>query len=78
MPDACPNCGAPYSETVTVEMGDRYEGLFGSTPRGLFTDFVRICPDPEASQRAAREAHVGIDVFLHRASDLGGGRGATM
>ena len=77
MPDACPNCGAPYSETVTVEMGDRYENVFGATPRGLLSEYLRICPDPEASQRAAREPHVDIDVFLHRPSDLGGNRGVT-
>jgi len=73
MTDACPNCGAPYSATTTVEMGDRYEGAFGATPRTLLTDYVRVCSDPEAAQRAGRESHVDLDVFLHSASDLGAG-----
>jgi hypothetical protein len=77
MSDSCPNCGAQYSETVTVEMGDRYKGVFGSTPRSLLTEFIRICPAPESSQRAARESHVDIEVFLHRLSDLGGDRSVT-
>lgn len=77
MSDECPNCGAPFSERVTVEMGDRYENVFGPPPASLFNTYARLCPDPEAAKRASQKANVDIDVFLHSHSDLqpGPGRG---
>lgn len=75
MTDDCPNCGAPYSERVVVEIGDQYADVFGKTPRGLFSDFVRICPDPEAARRASQEPNADLDVYLHRFRDLTGGVG---
>lgn len=70
MAEECPNCGAPASETVTVGMGDRYETVFGRPPRSLFAEYVRVCPDPDASRRASRRATVEIEVFLHRHGDI--------
>lgn len=45
--EECPNCGAPYSEPISVEMGDRYADVLGRTPRSFLTDYIRICSDPE-------------------------------
>lgn len=70
MSDICPNCGASFSERVTVETGDRYENVFGPPPASLFNTYARLCPDPEAAKQASRNPNVGIDVFLHRHSDL--------
>ncbi|SFR66048.1 hypothetical protein SAMN04487947_3252 [Halogeometricum rufum] len=77
MTDDCPNCGAPFSDRITVETGDRYENAFGPPPASLFNTYARICPDPDAAKRAARDPNVGIDVFLHRHGDLQPGSGLS-
>lgn len=70
MSDECPNCGAPYSDRVTVEMGDSYSDVFGRTPRSLISQYVRICPDPKAAKVASRNPHQDVDVYVHRFEDL--------
>ena len=72
MSDDCPNCGAPFSEQVSVGMGDSYGDVFGLTLRDLVTTYIRVCLDPAAA-RATGSAGVDADVYLHTAEDLGGG-----
>lgn len=75
MPDDCPNCGAPFSDRVEIEMGDRYENVFGPPPSSLFSRYLRLCPDPDAAARASGSSNVSLDVYLHARDDLEGGAG---
>ena len=72
--DACPNCGAPFSECVSVGMGDTYGDVFGLTPQSLLSQYLRVCLDPSAAQ-AVSSAGADADVYLHTAEDLGRGTG---
>jgi hypothetical protein len=76
MTDTCPQCDREYSRSVTLDLGDRFADVFGRTPRGLFSRYVRVCTDPEEATRASRQSNVGLDVYLHEPDDLGRGGSA--
>jgi hypothetical protein len=76
MADTCPQCDREYSRRVRLELGDRFGDVFGRTPLGLVSQYVRICTDPEEATRATRKPTGGLDVYLHEASDLGRGGAA--
>jgi hypothetical protein len=75
VPDECPNCGAPFSDRVEVDMGDRYENVFGPPPSSLFSRYLRFSPDPEAAALASGSSNVTLDVYLHARQDLERGVG---
>lgn len=52
-----------YTDRLTIEMGDRYDDVFGPPPASLFSRYGRVCSRPDGGGRT-------VEVFVHSHGDL--------